>query len=446
MPRERATDALLVAAASRAAGGLQTLDLEGRPWLLRSLFAERSLVTFAATHGGAALRELRAPRSLNDKEVAKLLRAAPRLRTLRTDVTCTSADAVRGMLRREPPYAPALQLGTLELHGRLDATALLADVAACPSPPTGLSLVHAPLRAPGALDALVSTTAAVGLRALSLMDTKLPPAHDAVPALSRLLSAHECALTHLALQHLHLVRTPDDAELLSDALRGAGTLRTLELMHMRLWRFPDMGAALLGDLAAHPALRTLRILDDKPAREACADAGAALGALLSADTSTLLSLDVTGCKLREAGLAPLLAALPRATRLRALVLNDGVRHMSSEFEARTLLPAVSANASLWRLRVRNRVYGAAREAVLLARARRVAAGVSNLANAGVDVDHFSTDDEDSEADSEEDDSDDDCSDIDACEDEEAAPVVVIKRLGDSPTAFEIVAFDFPPQQ
>jgi hypothetical protein len=78
-----------------------------------------------------------------------------------------------------------------------------------------------------------------------------------------------------------------------------------------------------------------------------AAAGAALGALVAANAPALHELDVSWSELADAGLGPLVDALPRNTHLRTLNLSDGDgQGMSEAFVRDRLLPAVRANSSL----------------------------------------------------------------------------------------------------
>jgi hypothetical protein len=103
-------------------------------------------------------------------------------------------------------------------------------------------------------------------------------------------------------------------------------------------------------------------------------AGAALGALLAANAPALRELDVSCCHLGDAGMGPLLQALPRNTHLRELTC--GSNDMSDAFARDVLLPAVRANGSL-RTLVMHVIFepqlDAAREAEDVVNARRDAA-------------------------------------------------------------------------
>jgi hypothetical protein len=128
---------------------------------------------------------------------------------------------------------------------------------------------------------------------------------------------------------------------------------TLTLLTMRgvgLWRTADSAAAaavVLAALTAHPSLRELHVSANACAPALAHVAGAALGALGAANAPSLSALVMHYCALLDAGLAPLVAALPANTHLRALDCEGN--HMSDACVRHRLLPAVRANASLTQL-------------------------------------------------------------------------------------------------
>jgi hypothetical protein len=101
------TEALLFAAAKRAAGGLQALNLTGCSTLLHALRA-------VAAENTAALVELRMATlddtkgwwALDSAQFELLLRAAPQLRVLEADVHCDGVREARRLLRNEAPFGP----------------------------------------------------------------------------------------------------------------------------------------------------------------------------------------------------------------------------------------------------------------------------------------------------------------------------------------------------
>jgi hypothetical protein len=193
------------------------------------------------------------------------------------------------------------------------------------------------------LDAVVDAALARPLAGLWLEDVRLQ-AGD-VASLARLLGGSALQeLTVWALDVTPLLDAPA-ASLLAGALRANATLTALRLWFVDLWSDIDAAATLLRALTAHPSLRSLSISDNRAADEADrAAAGAALAALLAADAPALTELDVSGCDLHDAGMAPLLAALAANTHLCSLVC--GGNNISEAFAADVLLPAVRANGSL----------------------------------------------------------------------------------------------------
>jgi hypothetical protein len=194
--------AALKAAAGRANGQLQSMDLSRCSGVTR-----KALLAAVAANAGA-LRELRLCHGLrhrwaflNTDCVAAMLRTAPLLRVLDTDVTGVSAEAQR-LLRNEAPFGPLrvrLLCADFGVGFRDDGSAvqaLLADAAAHESL-TGLRLKHAPLRQAAALNAVVDTVLARQLPHLALCDCDLWT--ESAPALARAIS--DGALTALEIEH-----------------------------------------------------------------------------------------------------------------------------------------------------------------------------------------------------------------------------------------------------
>jgi hypothetical protein len=139
------------------------------------------------------------------------------------------------------------------------------------------------------------------------------------------------------------------AALIADALHANKTLTSLRLPACGLWDDVAGAALLLGALAAHHSLRTLNfnsnLLHDGDQAPAL---GAALGALVAADAPALHELNVSHSGLGDAGLGPLVDALPLNTHLRTL--NLSYNNCTDDFVRDRLLPAVRANTSLRLLR------------------------------------------------------------------------------------------------
>ncbi len=351
----------LRAAAARARGRLETLDLT----VCCHIWAAVRAV--AAANAGS-LRELHALHahdwSATKEELRALLSAAPGLQVLETDAVCSAAEA-RPMLHNMPPWGPLrLRRLLIEVEDEEeedeegeeeeededsdgDTTAFLeAHLIAHPSL-TELELccdLDAPL-ALNLLDAAVGAALTLGLTALEFDNCNLPPA--AAPALARLLRSG--ALTKLVISNTPgaeeaLLDAPA-AALLAAALRANRTLRHMELCAVRLCDDVHDAVELLCALTGHPSLRSLNCSANRVSNAADASViGAALAALVATDAPALEELDVSDCFLGDAGLGPLVDALPHNHHLRELRVADN--GMSAVFTAQRLLPAVRANTSL----------------------------------------------------------------------------------------------------
>jgi hypothetical protein len=353
-----ATDALLRAAAARAGGQMQSLNVTEGPGITR----EALMAVLTANAG--SLRELRLWRGdfsfLGLADAESLLRAAPQLRLFQADVACEGVADAQRLLRNEGAFAP---LHLRKLHVTFDTQteasvlSLATDVVAHVSLPD-LHLYGAPLDTPAALDATVAVALAKRLNVLALVNCGLSPA--SAPALARLLGSD--ALRSLLLMNGDApLLDAAAAEVFGNALRANSTLDKLFLMHTAPWREPGVAVTLLGAVTAHRSLRALDLSDNLVGDAQQEAAGAALGALIAADSPALLIVNMRGCGLREAALGPLLDALPGNTHLEKLLLGEVTA--SAEFLRERLLPAVRANTSLRRFKiaVTGEGEGAARE-------------------------------------------------------------------------------------
>jgi hypothetical protein len=334
-------DAALVAAAARAGGQLEALDLTGRN------------VSFAAlltlvTANSATLRELRSGDARvqyqrSCAEIESLLRAAPHLRVLETHASVEATVAGR-MLRNEPPFGP-LRLTQLYLNadaeltdeGVLSVTAGMVEHAA---PLVELAMHSAVFHDAAVLDAVVNAVLARRVRCLIMDGEWMTPA--SVPALVRLLDGD--ALEELGLGGQFPGADAFDeptAALLGAALAANTTLTSLTL---------DAPAAVMRALTAHPSLRKMELtiggFDDDDANEAAFEA---VGALVAANAPPLRELRVHNT-FGKGGVAlrPLFNALPANTHLRSL--DCSLSSMPAAFARDRLLPALRANTGLRRLR------------------------------------------------------------------------------------------------
>jgi hypothetical protein len=348
----RFNDAALRAAAARARGGLEALDVTGR-WFGPEARALRDVVSANA----ATLRNLRTvgacevSSNSSWEALLALLAAGPALQVLEATVTCYFETA-RLLLRNEPPFGPV----------RLRSLLLACDADEDFSVWKGELIAHPTLKrlrmagyfsadnghyvrpTPDALEALVDAALALQLTCLHFDDCYLSP--DAAPALARLLRSTTLEYLHLQNEDDSLVALLDTpaAWLLSSGLRANNTLQSLTLQSAHLWR--DAGAALvlLSALIGHSSLRSLDFRWNMFMPDGAAPAvGALLGALVAAD-APLEELEVSFCGLGDKGLGPLCDALPRNAHLRKLVMENN--EASAEFARERLLPAVRANTSL----------------------------------------------------------------------------------------------------
>jgi hypothetical protein len=347
--RAAATEGLLRAAAARAAGQLETLDVSGCVALSRAALLE------VVRANSASLRELHLRGGCEKREfwlaaqVKALLRAAPHLRACNAAVGTGDLAVARAMMRAEPPFR-ALRLHRLCVFSRAGTEAavleLAADLLHCVFL-RELDFYSAALDGPAAFDALVDAALACGLHTLRLYGCYLSTA--SAPALARLLVGG--ALAELEIRGLGGDRLLDvpAAAVLGSALRACSTLTALTLRTVRLWR--DFGAAttLLGALTGHASLQTLDLSHNQMKDDAAvpAAASAALGALAGANAPALTELDVSWCYLGDAGLGPLLDALAHNTHLTKL--DFSYNDLMDAFVCDALLPAVRANSSLRQL-------------------------------------------------------------------------------------------------
>jgi hypothetical protein len=359
-------DALLRCAAARAGGSLQSLRIEN------GHVTHAALLEVAAANAGA-LRELQVCNEqhnlgLEPDEAEALLRAAPLLELLATDLSCdyTGVQAASRALRNEAPFGP-LRVRDLVAYllftNAAGVVALAADVAAHASL-VGLTLQHTRLDTPAALDAVVDAALARRMQYVKLYHCRLSPA--SAPALARLLSSD--ALTTLECRS-RPQRDAPVAGVLAAALRANSTLTSLALDTAGVFDDAAAGAELLGALTGHASLRVLDLQRNHVMPAEGTAVGAALGALLAANTPALTELDVSECNLGDDGLRPLFAALRANTQLRTLTCanNYHTLHMPHAFARDVLLPAVRANTGLRMLDTGNDTAIERKAAALVAR-------------------------------------------------------------------------------
>jgi hypothetical protein len=344
-----ATDGLLRAAAARAAGQLQALDLSDGGEITQ----DASLAVLRAN--ADTLREFSTFSAVPNagflpfEAVEAAVRAAPLLRVYAADVTCTSVEQARLVLQHE---GFGLLFRALRCH-RLQVVApdadeasvlvLAAGAASCETL-TELVLDGLPLGTAAALDAVVAAALARRLSAVQFWVCNLGAA--SLPALARLLGGG--ALRTLALccaDDIPLLHNPANAALFRAALRANTALTSLLLTDVALWHEDAAASALLGVLTGHPSLR---LLDVSYNGRIVAAVAAALGALVAANAPALQELDVSGEEVAEEGLGlgPLFDVLPRNTHLRVLTCVYDPGTVTVAFVRERLLPAVRVNTSL----------------------------------------------------------------------------------------------------
>jgi hypothetical protein len=337
----RATDALLRAAAARAAGCLQALDVSGFGRITYD-----SIHAVAAENVGA-LVELRMATPHDDAkwrvaavvQLEALLQAAPLLRVLEADGHCGGVNEARCLLRNEAPFGP-LRVHVLHAYGLEDAAEvrIVAEHAAAHASLNGLDVNYAPLNEPAALDAVVDMAVQRCLTYVALDHCGLSPA--SVPALARLCGGSGLRALRICCSGERLLDEPA-AVLLGNALRANTTLTSVTFRFMGIFSNDAAAAALLGALTAHPGLQKLDIsanLNAGGATPVLPAAGAALAALVAANAPALHELNLEYCALGDATLGPLVDALPVNTHLRSLECRH--TRLSEAFVRDRLRPAL----------------------------------------------------------------------------------------------------------
>jgi hypothetical protein len=355
------SEALLRGAAARSGNRMQSLRLlcdgvdENEP----DVFHDALCAVVASN--AATLRELRLAADAPDfgevaqsifhkcEQLERLAHAAPHLRVFEAAARCDSTHDARRLLCNEPPFEQ-LRLCSFcaEHYESDDEVVALAEHVSSHASLTSLSLQHVPLDSPAALDAVVDAVLARRLTSVTLSFCSLAPA--SAPGLARLLCGN--TLTELTLQSDKDIEDPlmdyRAAALLGAALRANTSLTALSLQDVGLFDDCAVGIVLLGSLSAHPSLRSVCVALNSsaahlgpPLQQAL---GAALAAVVLANSPALHTLDFGYCRLHDAGLAPVIDALRHNTHLRSV--HCGGNGMSAALAQGVLLPAVRANTGL----------------------------------------------------------------------------------------------------
>jgi hypothetical protein len=362
----RVDDAMLRAVTARAGGRLQALDVSDQAPTINfdaegtRLLSEDALLAVVAANADT-LRELAMRDVTRWSFLEALARRAPQLRMFDVGVYGDCRDVCR-VLRGEPPFS-VLRVHQAEAYhdgdeedadhepqGTHELLAAVASHAAL----TELHLSWFPLDAHAELDAVIAAALSCRLQHLTFGSCHVAAA--SAPALARLLGSS--TLTTLKVynegeqEHHAVCLDAPGAALLAAALRANSTLTELLFASVGMWRDATVAAdaeTLLAALPAHPSLRVLNLSGNHCTPATVHIAGAALGALVAANTPALHELSAYECSLGDMGLGPLFAALPRNTHLRTLECYEN--GMSAAFARDVLLPAVRANTSLCMLKL-----------------------------------------------------------------------------------------------
>lgn len=358
--------------AARCVGVLETVDASPLQCRVCLRAAEQLLRLHAAT-----LRSLRLPACGNifgSPSPAELRRlaaaAAPALQLLEVPCEVTRVrDAIEALALPAPLRLSGLNLWLPSMGTEdRDAGSWQDFCAALSSRPLRrLSLANVDIHDE---EPFAGALRAAGVRRLELrevlpgdlIDPDLAPVEPGVRG--RYVSSYLRAapLTHLLLKATYFSsreRTAyfglEAARALASALSGAPALRSLQLLDTLLFHCPPAAAALLTACAGHPTLRFLFVFEasrTQPPGEPldggeAAQVGGALEALVLAPATRLRTLLLPNARLSDAAAAPLVAALPRAPRLRRLSLVGS--DLSPAFCAERLLPAARAAPRLMQL-------------------------------------------------------------------------------------------------
>ncbi len=347
----RVNAALLFAAAARARGGLQELNVSRCADITRDDLAE------VVSDNAASLRVLRAcqasggagGQAFEPAALETLLSLAPGLAELHADVRCKHSEATPLLLRKGPFRALRLSRAVLFFNDcqddhRKPVRRLLDDVSAHGSL-TELALHDVPLLNPDDVTAVVDCARALRLSALTLdgalhytCGRRLIPLLQPDSAL-RLLSLYSKRMS---------ICSTADVDAFSDALQAC-PLRELTLYAVDIWQEFAVAQRLLTSLAANATLRVLRLCSNDGSRVRGMAAGCALRGLLIANSPSLQELDISCCRLGDVGLREVLKGLHDNTHLRTLSVVGNCMGASAAEGA--LLPAVRNCGSLRELRI-----------------------------------------------------------------------------------------------
>lgn len=338
----RRTHRLLTAAAARARGALEELDISGSslvqgPPLFGTVEQLRPVL-----QANTGLRRLRTGRSLlfSAAEIESLLTAAPRLCVLECGARLMGAET---RFRIPPllldPRFSLVRLNALKIVA--DGVPPVLDVAgtvaraALHSCIVSLELWDAPLNNE-ALDAVVEL-AIMQLRHLQLFNARLSPA--SLPALTRMLERGSLSKLCIGNSDRALLQGPSLPPFC--AALQTSTVVELELRRVDMWSSFSSGQSVIAACTAHQTLRSLDISGNSTEGQAAA-VGAALASLCSAVSCR--ELNVSDSRLGDEGARSFFAAFAADTPLRKLVLMNNL--LGAECVCEVILPAARAASSL----------------------------------------------------------------------------------------------------
>ena len=304
-----------------------------------------------------SLRELHVEGDLNPEGVAALLSALPALPLLSVGYVIEVALIDAAQFLDGAAREPRLRLHDLRLITAWDytgnvphyvspqaAAALAAAVLAYPWPLNALVLsVTANEDTGGSLERLITAARQVRVSTLCLFCDGLDAACQA--ALRALL--HDGHVQKLGLWgslREDEAAAPTETRHLATALRASAALRTLRLIGVTFARSPDDFVCLMEALTGHPTLASLEMQRVPLAGDT--RMGAALAALVSADTPALGALHVEDCSLHAVNLTALLCALRRNRHLRELRCTANQHDNMTLEQASAVAAALAAKSTL----------------------------------------------------------------------------------------------------
>ena len=348
---------LLRAACARAAGRLESLNIEG--WRLLSCDALLSVVRA----NRATLRELRTwccsvadegyedGRFLSPQHVAALLEAAPHLTLLESDVSgCLPADSLR--LLATPCFRPRELRTTSWDSDASDAVQsdipAFAAAAASKETLSILGMLFAPLDEEPSMTALVDMAVSLNLESLTLtlctLDSDvLCDGLASLLARGQLSSLSIDGYEGVAADDLFSSVTPPFTRFCAE-LAASPSLTSLSLSGLNIWHDPEVSNALM-KACRRCSLEVLVLSGNDSPPERRLEVGSALARLMRKSDS-LQVLDVSGCGLGDVGGQPIFDSLAVSNLCSLTFRNDA---FSAAFARDTILPAVRAADFLFEL-------------------------------------------------------------------------------------------------